>query len=47
VHKVANVLNALPKSVQPTTRRLLAEIRDADDRAHAVAAIDAFAAEIA
>lgn len=47
VHKVANVLNALPKSVQPTARRMLAEIRDAEDRAHAVAAIDAFAAEFA
>ena len=36
VHKVANVLNALPKSVQPTARRMLAEIRDAEDRDHAV-----------
>ncbi len=47
VHKAANVLNALPKSTQPTARRLLAEIRDAEDRAHAVKAIDAFAAEFA
>ena len=47
VHKVANCLNALPKSVQPTAKRMLAEIRDAEDRAHAVAAIDAFAAEFA
>ena len=47
VHKVANCLNALPKSVQPTARRMLAEIRDAEDRQHAVAAIDAFAAEFA
>jgi len=47
VHKVANCLNALPKSVQPTARKLLAEIRDAEDRAHAVSAIDAFAAEFA
>jgi len=47
VHKVANCLNALPKSVQPTAKRLLAEIRDAEDRQHAVAAIDAFAAEFA
>jgi len=45
VHKVANCLNALPKSVQPTARRMLAEIRDAEDRAHALTAIDAFAAE--
>ncbi len=47
VHKLANVLNALPKSTQPTARRMLAEIRDAEDREHAVAAIDAFAAEFA
>ena len=45
VHKVANVLNALPKSAQPTARRMLAEIRDAEDRDHAVKAINAFAAE--
>jgi len=47
VHKVANCLNALPKSAQPTARRMLAEIRDAEDRDHAVVAIDAFAAEFA
>jgi len=47
VHKVANCMNALPKSAQPTARRMLAEIRDAEDRAHAVTAIDAFAAEFA
>jgi transposase-like protein len=45
VHKVANVINALPTSVQPTARRMLAEIRDAEDRAHAVTAINAFATE--
>jgi transposase-like protein len=43
VHVTANVLNALPKSVQPAARRALAEIRDAEDRAHAEAAITAFA----
>jgi transposase-like protein len=47
VHKVANVLAALPKSTQPTARRMLAEIRDAEDRQHALTAIDAFAAEFA
>ena len=47
VHKVANCLGALPKSVQPTARRLLAEIRDAEDRDHALTAIDTFAAEFA
>jgi putative transposase len=45
VHKVANVLSALPKSAQPTARRMLAEIRDAEDREHAVTAADAFARE--
>jgi transposase-like protein len=45
VHKVANVLNTVPKSVQPTARRMLAEIRDAEDRDHALRAINAFAAE--
>lgn len=43
VHKCANVLSALPKSVHPSARRALAEIRDAEDRAHAEAAIKAFA----
>ena len=38
VHKVANVLAALPTSAQPTARRMLAEIRDAEDRDHAVRA---------
>jgi transposase-like protein len=38
-------LNALPKSVQPAARRALAEIRDAEDKAHAEAAIKAFADE--
>jgi len=45
VHKVANILSALPKSTQPTARRMLAEVCDAEDRAHALVAIDAFAAE--
>jgi putative transposase len=45
VHKVTNVLNALPKSVQPTARKMLAEIRDAEDRTHAGQAIRVFAEE--
>jgi transposase-like protein len=45
VHKVANVLDALPKSVQPTAKKILAEIRDAQDRAHAVTAINMFTRE--
>jgi putative transposase len=43
VHKAANVLNALPKSAQPAARRALAEIRDAEDREHALAAMETFA----
>jgi putative transposase len=43
VHKVANCLSALPKSAHPSARRALAEIRDAEDRDHAVAAIKSFA----
>ena len=43
VHVTANVLNALPKSAQPGARKALAEIRDAEDRAHAEAAIKIFA----
>jgi putative transposase len=43
VHKVANVLAALPTSAHPTARRMLAEIRDAEDRDHALRAAHAFA----
>jgi putative transposase len=42
VHKAANVLNALPKSAQPAARKAIAEIRDAEDRDHALAAIGDF-----
>jgi transposase-like protein len=45
VHKVANTLDALPKSVQPTAKKMLAEIRDAEDRDHALAAATRFDAE--
>jgi putative transposase len=45
VHKVANVLDALPKSVQPTAKKMLTEIRDAEDRDHALAAAARFDAE--
>jgi putative transposase len=43
VHKVANVLGCLPKSVQAGARKALAEVRDAADRDHAEQAIQAFA----
>jgi putative transposase len=42
VHKMANVMNALPKSAQPAARAALAEVRDAEDRAHAEAALKSF-----
>jgi putative transposase len=45
VHKVANTLDALPKSIQPTAKKMLAEIRDAEDRDHAVDAAKHFDAE--
>lgn len=47
MHKAANCLAALPKSNQPTARKMLGEIRDAEDRDHGLRAIDAFAAEFA
>jgi transposase-like protein len=40
VHKAVNVLDCLPKSAQPAARKALAEIRDAEDREHAEAAVD-------
>jgi putative transposase len=42
VHKVANVINALPTAAQPAARRALADIRDAPDRDQAVAAVKVF-----
>jgi putative transposase len=43
VHKVRNVLAALPKSVHAGARKALNEILGAEDRTHAERAIDAFA----
>ena len=43
VHKVANVLNKVPKSVQPAMKADLAEVRDAQGRASAEAAVAVFA----
>jgi putative transposase len=43
VHKVANVLNALPAPVQAAARRAMREIWDAKDKEHAERALDAFA----
>lgn len=44
-HKVANVLNCLPKSAQPGAKKALAEIWQAEDREHAERAAKHFAAE--
>jgi len=45
VHKIRNVLGALPVSVHPAARRALHEILAAEDRAHAERAIKRFAGE--
>ncbi len=47
VHKAANVLDALPASVQVQARRALREIWDAEDRPHAERALDTFARDFA
>jgi len=44
-HKIGNVLSALPKSIHPAAKRALAEIYNAEDKTHAAAAANAFAAE--
>ena len=44
-HKASNVLDALPASVQPLAKKMLAEIRDAEDKDHAREAAKAFDAE--
>jgi transposase-like protein len=43
-HKIANVLAALPKSAHPGAKKALAEIWNAEDRAHALTAVKAFEA---
>jgi putative transposase len=47
VHKASNVLNKMPKSVQPTAKQDLREIWQAPDRATAEAAITTFAEKYA
>jgi transposase-like protein len=42
-HKLVNILNKVPKSVQPNMKADLREVRDAPDRATAEAAITVFA----
>ncbi len=43
-HKIANVLAALPKSAHPGAKKALAEIWNAEDKGHALAAVKAFEA---
>jgi transposase-like protein len=47
VHKAANVLDALPASVQAAARRALREISDAEDKSHAEAAFEDFVRDYA
>jgi transposase-like protein len=47
VHKVANILNALPASVQASARRTMREIWDAEDKTHAEQALDRFTRDFA
>ena len=44
-HKIGNVLAALPKSAHPAAKRALAEICNAEDKTHALAAAKRFAAD--
>jgi transposase-like protein len=42
-HKIANVLSALPKSAHPGAKKALAQIWNAEDKDHALAAVNTFA----
>jgi putative transposase len=44
-HKIGNVLNSLPKSAQPGAKKALAEIWNAEDKDHAQAEANVFAAD--
>jgi transposase-like protein len=41
-HKIGNVLSALPKTAHPGAKKALAEIWNAEDKRHALAAVKAF-----
>ncbi len=45
VHRIANVLDKLPTRRQPTAKRALHDMRDAEDHANCQAGIAAFGAE--
>jgi transposase-like protein len=44
-HKIGNGLAALPTSAHPSAKAALAEIYNAEDKAHALAAVKAFEAD--
>jgi transposase-like protein len=46
-HKMANVLAALPKSAHPSAKPALAEIYNAEDKTHALTAVNSFTADFA
>jgi transposase-like protein len=43
VHKTANVLDSLPKSVQPAAKKAIQDIYNAEDREHGAQVVNAFA----
>lgn len=45
VHKTANILDSMPKSVHPRAKAAIKEITEAENKSHADAAIEAFAEE--
>ena len=45
-HKAGNVLGVLPASIKPLAKKLLSEIRDAEDKEHARIAAQAFSHEL-
>ncbi len=45
VHKTSNVLDAMPKSVHKRANKAIHEITEAEDKAHAQRALEAFASE--
>jgi putative transposase len=45
VHKTGNLLDSMPKSVHGRAKRAIKEITEAEDKAHAEAAIESFASE--
>ena len=44
-HKIGNVLAAMPKSAHPAAKKALAEIYNAEDKTHALAAVKTFSCD--